>query len=116
MAETFFNHMVNGAAIAHSAGTHPSDHVNPRVVQAMAESGMDVYANSPQLLSQDMLDEADRVITMGCIGEESCPANLVPTDDWGLEDPMSKTLGEVREIREQIRSKVIALIADMGVS
>lgn len=116
MAEAFFNHMANGAAIAHSAGTHPSHYVNSTVAQAMAETGMDVYANHPRLLSQDMLDSADRVITMGCIVEESCPANLVPTEDWGLEDPKSKPLEEVREIREQVRSKVSALIADMGIS
>lgn len=116
MAEAFFNHMANGAAIACSAGTNPSDHVNPIVVQAMAESGIDIYANSPQLLNQGMLDSADRVITMGCIVEESCPANLVPTEDWGLEDPKNKTLVEVREIREQVCNRVSALIADMGIS
>src|SRR3972149_2137132 len=99
MAEAFFNRMARGRAIAHSAGTFPGDRVNPTVVQAMTELGIDLSQKQPQLLTQDMLDAAERVITMGCNVEEACPANLVPTEDWGLEDPKDKPLDKVREIR-----------------
>ena len=115
MAEAFFNSMADGLAIAHSAGTHPGDHVNPNVAGAMAEYGIDVHTNQPQLLNQDMLDSADRIITMGCIVEELCPANLVPIEDWGLEDPKGKPLEDVRNIREQVLSGVKALLVEMGI-
>ena len=114
MAEAFFNRMVNSRAIAHSAGTYPGDQVNHTVVKAMAELGMDLSQKQPQLLTQDMLDAAERVITMGCNVEEACPANLVPTEDWGLEDPKDKPLDRIREIRNEVQRRVEALIREMG--
>ena len=111
MAEAFFNRMASGGATALSAGTQPGEQVNPTVVQAMAELGMDLSRQRPQVLTQAMLDEAERVITMGCIVEEACPANLVPTEDWALEDPKGKPLEEVREIRNEVQRRVEALVA-----
>lgn len=114
MAEAFLNRMSSGRAIAHSAGTFPGDQVNPTVVEAMAELGIDLSQKRPQLLTQAMLSEAERVITMGCNVKEACPANLVPTEDWGLEDPRGKPVEEVRRIRDQIRRRVEALLQEMG--
>ena len=114
MAEAFFNRAAQGRATALSAGTQPVEQVNPMVVQAMAELGIDLSQKRPQLLTQEMLDAAERVTTMGCSVEEACPANLVPTEDWGLEDPKNKPLDKVREIRDEVRRRVEALIEEMG--
>ncbi|MQF48860.1 arsenate reductase ArsC [SAR202 cluster bacterium AC-647-N09_OGT_505m] len=113
MAEAFFNHFANGRASALSAGTQPSDYVNPTVIQAMAELNMDISTNQPQILTQNMLDAAERVITMGCNVEEACPANMVVTEDWALEDPNRKPLERVREIRNAVRLRVEKLIGQL---
>ena len=116
MAEAFFNRVAGGRAIAYSAGTHPSDQVNPTVVQAMSELGIDLSQKRPLLLTQDMLDAAERVITIGCNVEEACPANLVVTDDWALEDPKDEPLNKVMEIRDQVQRRVEALVGDWGIA
>ena len=115
MAEAFFNRLTQGRATALSAGTQPEEKVNPTVVQAMAEMGIDLSRQRPQTLTQTMLDDAERAITMGCNVEEACPANLVPTEDWALEDPKGKPLEKVREIRSDVQRRVEALIAEMGI-
>ena len=114
MAEACFNGMANGRAIAYSAGTFPGDEVNPTVVQAMTELDIDLSQKQPQLLTQEMLDAAERVITMGCNVEEACPANMVVTEDWALEDPKDKPLDKVRDIRNEVQRRVEALIEEMG--
>ncbi|MBF8268196.1 MAG: protein-tyrosine-phosphatase family, putative arsenate reductase [Dehalococcoidia bacterium] len=113
MAEAFLKHLAQGSVEADSAGTIPSERVNPVVAQVMSERGIDVSLNSPRLLTQEMVDRADRVITMGCSIEEACPALFIPSEDWGLEDPEGKPLAEVRRIRDQIEEKVRFLIADL---
>ncbi|MBI4282524.1 MAG: arsenate reductase ArsC [Chloroflexi bacterium] len=115
MAEAFFNRSAQGTATAQSAGTQPEEQVNPAVVQAMVEVGIDLSKKRPQLLTQEMLDEADRVITMGCNVEEACPANMVLTEDWALEDPKGKSLAKVREIRDQIEARVVKMLAEADV-
>lgn len=79
----------------------------------MAELGMDLSTKQPALLTQDMLDSAERVITMGCNVEDACPANMVVTEDWGLEDPKDKPIEKVREIRIEVKRRVEALIEEM---
>ena len=115
MAEAFFNRLSRGLAIGVSAGTRPSDRVNPTVAQAMAEVGMDIFTRQPQLVTQEMLGVAELVITMGCNLEETCPANMVITEDWGLEDPKDKPMAKVRQIRNEVQSKVEALIEHLGI-
>lgn len=114
MAAAFFNEMANTAiARAVSAGTHPAGRVHPEVVDAMREAGIDLSAAKPQLLTQDLAKGADLLITMGC-GDE-CP--VVPglrRDDWPLPDPKGQPAELVREIREEIRSRVWKLIANEG--
>ena len=113
MAEVFLKSLPNGRARVASAGTDPAGQLNPTVVQAMAELGLDLSGNAPKLITQEMVDESDRVITMGCSIEEACPATLVPTEDWGLDDPQGKPLEEVRAIRDEIRESVRKLVAEM---
>ena len=114
MAEVLLNSMAGGKAVAESAGTEPGEAVNPVAVKAMAELGLDMSGARPKLLTQEMVDRADRVITMGCSVEESCPALFLPNvEDWGLEDPSGKALKKVREIRDEIARRMRALLEDL---
>ena len=106
MAEAFFNQMAEGKALALSAGTEPASAVNPTVVEAMREVGIDISAKRPKALRDYMLDAADLVVTMGCGAQAVCPAAFVETEDWELEDPEGRPLEEVRQIREEIRARV----------
>ena len=106
MAEAFAKHYAKGAGEFESAGTMPADRVNPRVVEAMNEKGIDVSGNKPKPFTDEMAERADMVITMGCSIEEACPAVRVPSEDWELDDPEGKTLEEVRDIRDQIEARV----------
>ncbi len=113
MAEAFFNRLAKGKAIATSAGTQPAKQVNPTVVPVMLEAGIDIRGQKPKQLTFDMLENADRVITMGCNVEETCPASLVPTEDWELDDPEGKPINKVRQIRDEIRMRVEELIKEL---
>lgn len=113
MAEALLNRMADGKAVAESAGTEPTEAVNPNAVKAMQELGIDISTARPKLLTQEMVDRADRVITMGCSVEESCPALFLPNvEDWGLEDPAGKPLEKVRGIRDEIVRRVQALLQE----
>ena len=115
MAEAFFNHMARGKAIAYSAGTQPADKVNPVVVEAMKEVGIDISGKKPKMLTMDMVEKAERMITMGCGAEAEavCPASFIETEDWDLEDPKGKSLGQVRKIRDEIKERVIKLLNEL---
>jgi len=112
MAEAFFNRLAKGAK-AESAGTRPAKSVNPLAVEVMAEVGIDISGAKPKQLTLEMLEGADRVITMGCLSGELCPAALVPTEDWGIEDPAGKSMEKFREVRDKIRKKVEALVEEL---
>lgn len=114
MAEAFFNHLAGGRNIATSAGTVPAGRVDPLVVQLMQEDGIDISSATPGMLTQEMLDDAGRVITMGCGVEGVCPARWVTAEDWGLPDPKGKTMDEVRYIRDQIKERVIRLLNELN--
>lgn len=114
MAEAFFNHFAQGRAQATSAGTHPATEVHPIVVQAMREVGIDLTGRTPKLLTRELIDRAEKVITMGCFPQEACPMTFVPTEDWGLEDPAGQPLEKVREIRDAIQQKVLRLLEELG--
>jgi arsenate reductase len=108
MAEAFFNQMAKGKARAISAGSQPDDKVNPAVVKAMREVGIDISRNKPKLLTLEMMEGVDIAVTMGC--ENSCPLTTVETDDWALEDPKDKPIDQVRKIRDEIKVRVVSFI------
>lgn len=111
MAAAFFNHLAAPAvARAISAGTQPAARVHPEVVEVMKEIGIDLAGAQPQKLTETLAKDANLLITMGC-GDE-CP--YVPglrRDDWPLQDPKGQSAGRVREIRDEIRKRVDALIS-----
>ena len=100
MAEAFFNKLVGVNVKAYSAGTQPADEVNPVVVEAMREAGINISGNKPKILTMEMVEKADRMITMGCGAEAEavCPASFIETEVWSLEDPKGKSLEQVRKI------------------
>jgi arsenate reductase len=106
MAEAFFNQIAKGKAVAISAGTQPAAQVNPSVVTVMSEVGIEIGEQKPKMLTLEMLESADRVITMGCNVAKACPASFVPTEDWELDDPEGKPIEKVRQIRDEIEIKV----------
>jgi len=112
MAEVFTNELSNGQVEAVSAGTLPSPSPHPEVVEAMREVGMDVSGHQGRLLTDKMVRSADRVITMGCsVDAGACPAILyADVEDWGLDDPKGQPPERVRQIRDEIRRRVEALL------
>ena len=111
MAEAFARVYGKDKVEAISAGTMPSKEVNPVVAQAMREKGIDLSTNHPKLISNQMVQEADDIIVMGCSAEGFCPAPLLnKVADWRIEDPEGKPIEKVREIRDEIERKVKALI------
>jgi arsenate reductase len=114
MAEAFFNHFSTGRLVALSAGTRPAASVSRTAIAAMAELGIDVSAQRPKPLTEQMIQQADRIIVMGCDVMESCPAGFHPSEDWGLEDTQGQPLEKVRLIRDQIRERVLTLLTELG--
>ncbi|MEY4457912.1 MAG: hypothetical protein RIS25_505 [Actinomycetota bacterium] len=112
MAAGYLQHLAGDRVQVLSAGTEPKDHVNPSAVQAMAEKGIDIATNTPKVLTTEAVQESDYVITMGC--GDTCPFFPGKTYlDWPLSDPAGKGVEDVRPIRDEIRAKVEALIAEI---
>ena len=114
MAEAFFNMMAKGKAGAISAGTRPAAHMDSRVIEAMHEIGINISQQRPKALTMEMMEKADRVITMGCGVEETCPASFASTEDWELDDPEGRSPEEVRKIRDTIRDRVETLVKEIS--
>ena len=100
---------------ASSAGTLPATTINPTVVQAMKERGFNLTPNKPKMLTQQMIEDADYVVTMGCRVESVCPKPLIVKMekkllDWHIDDPKGKPIEHVRKIRAQIENQVIDLL------
>jgi protein-tyrosine-phosphatase len=111
MAEAFFKKFMPKGFEVISAGTKPSEKVNPIVLQAMNEIGIDMKNQTPKTISQQIISESEKAVNMGCIDKESCPALfLKDVLDWQIPDPKGKSIEEVREIRDQIKTKVMILI------
>ncbi len=99
---------------ATSAGTIPAESINSRAIEVMAEKGFDLSFKRPKMLTVEMIDQADIVITMGCSVEEVCPRPTLAKMqkklvDWNLPDPKGKSLPEVRKIRNEIERRVEVL-------
>ncbi len=111
MSAAFFNQFADPKrALAISAGTQPAEHVHPVVVEAMLEEGIDLRSVRPQKLTPELAKDADMLITMGC--GDDCP--YVPglrRDDWPLPDPKDQSIDSVRQIREEIRERVLGLLS-----
>lgn len=100
-----------------SAGTLPARTINPVVTTAMKEKGIDISVNHPKMLTVEMVNEADLVVTMGCSVEEVCPAPMIARmqkklRDWHLDDPKGKSIEQVRQIRDSIEQEVRKLSAE----
>ncbi len=112
MAAAFLSHLSNAIEVR-SAGTQPAHEVNPVVVEAMREKGIDLFGQVPKVLTTEAVQESDVVITMGC--GDACP--YFPGKrylDWKLADPVGGTLEAIRPIRDEIEALVRALIAEIA--
>jgi arsenate reductase len=117
MAEAFAKKYGNGKIEASSAGNKPAQQVNPVVVEAMAEKGFDISKNKPKLITVQMAQDADLIVTMGCGAQDICPGPFFrPNVDWALEDPKGRPLEKVREIRDDIERRVQGLVAQQPVN
>lgn len=113
MAAGYLQHLAGDRIEVLSAGSQPADQVNQVAVAAMAEEGIDIAAEQPKVLTESAVQEADVVITMGC-GDE-CP--YFPGkryEDWVLDDPAGQGIEAVRPIRDEIRGRVEALVAELS--
>lgn len=114
MAEAFAKKYGVSKVEASSAGTMPAKEVNPVIIDAMREKGVDLSANAPKLVTSRMVQEADTIIVMGCSAQGFCPAPLLgKVVDWGIEDPKGKPIEKVREIRDEIERRVKRLIEEI---
>ncbi|WP_435239983.1 arsenate reductase ArsC [Streptomyces sp. YPW6] len=113
MAAGFLAHLGGDRVLVRSAGSLPADRVNPAAVAAMAEVGIDITAAAPKVLTPEAVRTSDYVITMGC--GDACPVFPGRTYlDWQLDDPAGKGVDAVRPIRDEIRRRVEALIAEIS--
>ncbi|HZT41582.1 MAG TPA: arsenate reductase ArsC [Chthonomonadaceae bacterium] len=118
MAEALTNQIAAARGLpvrALSAGTVAGERINPVARAVMEEIGVPMDGQKPKQLTQEMADSADRIITMGCgVDAAACPARIFVSEDWGLDDPAGQPIEMVRAIRDQIRTRVEALLAEMG--
>ena len=112
MAAGFMRHLSDGAVDVFSGGSNPGDRVNPSAVAAMAEIGIDISEAVPQKWSNEEVEAADVVVTMGC-GDE-CPYYPgTRYEDWVIEDPHGQGVEAVRPIRDEIKGRVETLLAEL---
>jgi arsenate reductase len=114
MALGFFNALAREQATAYSGGSEPVDKINPTAVAVMAEKGIDITTQQPKRWTEDMIQAADVVVTMGC--GDTCP--LFPGrryDDWQLPDPAGQPVEAVRPIRDEIEGRVRVLLSELGI-
>ena len=112
MAAGLLNRLGEGRIEVRSAGSEPADRINPVAVEAMRELGIDITAERPKVLTTEAVRESDVVVTMGC--GDACP--FFPGkryEDWVLEDPAGQSIESVRPIRDEIRRRVEALVAEL---
>jgi arsenate reductase (thioredoxin) len=112
MAAALLSREAGDHVVVHSAGSTPGEVLNPAVVAAMAEVGIDISAEKPKRLTDAMAREADVIVTMGC--GDACP--VYPGKrymDWDLPDPAGKPIGDVRHIRDEINVRVEALLTEL---
>jgi len=97
-----------------TGGTRPADHIHDVVVDAMRELDIDISDRTPRAVTPDELQAVDLVVTMGCSASDVCPATWNGENrDWGLDDPHERPIEEVREIRDEIEARVVALFDEL---
>jgi protein-tyrosine-phosphatase len=114
MAAAFLDHYAHGRVTVRSAGTAPADEINPAVMNAMREVGIDLLASGarPKSLNDAAVEGSDLVVTLGC--GDTCPVYPGTSyEDWSFEDPAGKTLAEIRPIRDEIRRAVLELLDEL---
>jgi protein-tyrosine-phosphatase len=112
MAAAFLTHLAGDRVEVRSAGSAPADTVNPAVVEALAEVGIDISTETPKVLTTEAVEASDYVITMGC--GDACPYFPGKTYlDWVLRDPAGQGVEAVRPIRDEIEARIVGLIADI---
>ena len=114
MAAGFLGHLSGGAVEVRSAGSMPADQINPTAVAAMLEAGIDIRDQQPKVLTTEAVQDSDVVITMGC-GDVCAIFPGKRYEDWTLDDPAGQGIDAVRPIRDEIRGRVLALLAELGV-
>jgi arsenate reductase (thioredoxin) len=112
MAAAFLTHLAGDRIDVRSAGSAPADTINPAVIEAMAEIGIDISAQTPKALSTQVVQASDVVITMGC--GDACP--IFPGKrylDWKLDDPAGQDINAIRPIRDEIKQRIHTLINEI---
>ena len=112
MAAGYLQHLAGDKVTVLSAGSEPKDQINPIAIEAMAEEGIDIAHNVPKILTVQSVVDSDVVITMGC--GDACP--IFPGkryEDWSLDDPAGQGIESVRVIRDDIKGRIEALVADL---
>lgn len=112
MAAGYLRHYAGNRIEVRSAGSVPAEHINPIAVEAMSEDGIDISAEQPKVLTDEAVQDSDAVITMGC--GDACP--FFPGkryEDWELDDPAGQGIEAVRLIRDNIKTRIEALVADL---
>jgi protein-tyrosine-phosphatase len=115
MAAGYLTALSGGAVEVRSAGSEPAEQINSVAIEAMAEAGIDIAANTPRILTDEAVQGSDVVITMGC--GDACP--FYPGkryEDWDVIDPAGRPLDEVRNIRDDIRARVLVLLHELGLA
>jgi arsenate reductase len=113
MAAGYLQHLAGDRIDVLSAGSQPADQINPVAVEAMREDGIDITTAQPKVLTTEAVQQSDVVITMGC--GDACP--YFPGkryEDWKVDDPAGQSLDAVRPIRDEIRTRVEALVSSFG--
>ena len=114
MAAGFLRELSGDAVEVRSAGSMPAQMINPTAVEAMLERGIDIRAEQPKVLTDEAVQASDVVITMGC--GDACPYYPGKDyQDWELDDPAGQGIDAVRPIRDEIRRRVLELLASLGV-
>ena len=114
MALGWFRHLAGDRAVAWSGGSEPADQGNPSAVAVMAEVGSDIREEPPKRWTDEIVESADVVVTMGC--GDACP--VFPGKrylDWALDDPAGRSVEETRPVRDEIERRVRGLLAELGV-
>lgn len=114
MAEGFFRKYAPMEYVPLSAGTTPTEKINPLAIQAMKEIGIDIADQKPKVLTDEMIRKSSKIVNMGCMDRQSCPALFVNNMiEWSIPDPKNKPIDEVRKIRDEIEIRIMEFVATL---